>query len=132
MNGVELFEHIKRASNFNELLQSVKGNTKAETQSKRGNVFEKICDLIIKFGCCSILPNDVYHHYEGNIANCKLKKIIDLEMYIKELKVLSKGKGGKSDITLQNKITGKWIFISCKFGEGLSVDKSGVSIQGPR
>lgn len=44
-------------------------------------------------------------------------------MYIKELKVLSKGKGGKSDITLQNKITGKWIFISCKFGDGLSVDE---------
>jgi len=123
MNGLELFEHIKRASNFNELLQSVKGNTKAETQSKRGNVFEKICDLIIKFGCCSILPNDVYEHYEGNIANCKLKKIIDLEMYIKQLKILSKGKGGKSDITLKNKITGKWIFISCKFGDGLSVDE---------
>ena len=123
MNGLELFEHIKRASKFNELLQSVKGNTKAETHSKRGNVFEKICDLIIKFGCCSILPNDIYDHYEGNIANCKLKKIIDLEMYIKQLKVLSKGKGGKSDITLQNKITGKWIFISCKFGDSLSVDE---------
>ena len=103
MNGIELFEQIKKVYTFNELLQSINGNTKTETQSKRGNVFEKICDLIIKFGCCSILPNDIYDHYEGNIANCKLKKIIDLEMYVKQLKVLSKGKGGKSDITLQNK-----------------------------
>ena len=123
MNGIELFERIQKVSNLNELLQSINGNTKTETHSKRGNVFEKICDLIIKFGCCSILPNDVYDHYEGNIANCKLKKIIDLEMYIKQLKVLSKGKGGKSDITLKNKITGKWIFISCKYGNDLSVDE---------
>jgi hypothetical protein len=121
MNGIELFELIKKVCTFDELLQSISGKTKTETQSKRGNVFEKICDLIIKFGCCSILPNDIYDHFEGNIANCKLKKIIDLEMYVKQLKVLSKGKGGKSDITLQNKITGKWIFISCKFGDGLGV-----------
>lgn len=122
MNGIELFELIQKESTFGELLQSVNGKTKAETQSKRGNVFEKVCDYIINFGCCSILPNDTYDHYEGNIANCKLKKIIDLEMYVKKTKVLSKGAGGKSDITLQNKFTGKWIFISCKFGNGLSVD----------
>ena len=123
MNGTELFERIKQVSTFDELLQSVNAKKKAETQSKRGNVFEKVCDIIINFGCCSILPNDIYDHYEGNIAECKLKKVMDLEMYVKKMKVLSKGKGGKSDITLRNKITNKWIFISCKFGVGLSVDE---------
>ena len=123
MNGIELFERIQQSSTFDGLLQSVNGKTKAETQSKRGYVFEKVCDYIINFGCCPILPNDIYDHYEGNIANCKLKKIIDLEIYIKQMKVLSKGRGGKSDITLQNKITGKWIFISCKYGDCLSVDE---------
>jgi len=122
MNGIELFERIQQVSTFDELLQSVNGKTKAETQSKRGNVFEKACDYIIKFGCCSILPNDIYDHYEGNIANCKLKKVADLEIYIKKMKVFSKGKGGKSDITLKNKKTDKWIFISSKFGDGLSVE----------
>jgi hypothetical protein len=123
MNGIKLFELIKQVSTFDELLQSVNAKKKAETQSKRGNVFEKVCDIIINFGCCSILPNDIYDHYEGDIANCKLKKVMDLEMYVKKMKVLSKGKGGKSDITLRNKITNKWIFISCKFGVGLSVDE---------
>jgi len=123
MNGIELFERIKQVSTFDELLQSVNGKTKADTQSKRGNVFEKTCDYIIHFGCCPILPNDIYMHFEGNIANCKLKKITDLELYVKKIKVFSKGEGGKSDITLQNKITNKWIFISCKFGDGLSVDE---------
>ena len=125
MNGIELFERIKQASTFEELLQSVigKSSSKADTQSKRGNVYEKVLDIIIKFGFCSILPNDIYDHYEGDIANCKLKKVVDLEMYIKKMKVLSKGKGGKSDITLQNKITGEWIFISSKYGNNLSIDK---------
>jgi len=123
MNGIELLERIKQVSTFEELLQSVDGKTKAETQSKRGNVYEKVCDIIIKMGFYSILSNDIYDHYEGNIANCKLKKVVDLEMYIKKMKILSKGKGGKSDITLQNRLTGKWIFISCKIGDNLSIDE---------
>jgi hypothetical protein len=115
MNGIELFERIKQVSTFDELLQSVNGKTKAETQSKRGNVFEKIWDIIIKFGFYSILPNDIYDHYEGNINTCKLKKVADLEIYLRDIYVFSKGKGGSSDITLQNKNNGKWVFMSSKF-----------------
>jgi len=123
MNGIELFDRIKQSNTFAELLQSVNGKTKTDTQSKRGNVFEKACDYIIKFGFCSILPNDIYDHYEGNIANCKLKKVADLEIYVKKMKVFGKGKGGgKSDITLKNKKTDKWIFISSKFGDVRSVE----------
>ena len=115
MNGIELFERIQQVSTFDELLQSVNGKTKAETQSKRGNVFEKVWDIIIKFGFYSILPNDIYDHYEGNINTCKLKKVADLEIYLRGLSVFSKGKGGSSDITLQNKNNGKWVFMSSKF-----------------
>jgi len=115
MNGIELFERIQQVSTLDELLQSVNGKTKAETQSKRGNVFEKVCDIIIKFGFYSILPNDIYDHYEGNINTCKLKKVDNLETYLRCLSVFSKGKGGSSDITLQNKNNGKWVFMSSKF-----------------
>ena len=115
MNGIELFERIQQVSTFDELLQSVNGKTKAETQSKRGNVFEKVWDIIIKFGYYSILPNDIYDHYEGNINTCKLKKVADLEIYLRDISVFSKGKGGSSDITLQNKNNGKWVFMSSKF-----------------
>jgi hypothetical protein len=115
MNGIELFERIKQVSTFNELLQSVNGKTKTETQSKRGNLFEKVCDIIIKFGFYSILPNDIYDHYTGNINTCKLKKVADLEIYLRDISVFSKGKGGSSDITLQNKNNGKWVFMSSKF-----------------
>ena len=115
MNGIELFERIQQVSTFGELLQYVNGKTKAETQSKRGNVFEKVWDIIIKFGFYSILPNDIYDHYEGNINTCKLKKVADLEIYLRDISVFSKGKGGSSDITLQNKNNGKWVFMSSKF-----------------
>jgi len=115
MNGLELFEGIKQVSTFEELLQSVNGKTKAETQSKRGNLFEKMWDYVIKFGFVAMLSNDEYDHYEGNINTCKLKKFDNLENYLQKMLIFSKGKGGSSDITLQHKLTGKWVFMSSKF-----------------
>ena len=115
MNGVELFERIKQVSNFAELIHSVNGKTKAETQSKYGNLFEKTWDLIIKFGFCSLLLNDTYDHYEGNINTCMLKKVDNLEIYLQKISVFGKGKGGSSDITLQHKSNERWVFISSKF-----------------
>jgi hypothetical protein len=115
MNGIELFARIKQVTTFEELLQSVQGKTKGETQSRRGNMFEKVVDIIIKFGFYPKLPNDVYDHYEGNINTCDLKKVVNLETYLQTVSVFSKGKGGSSDITLQNTKTDKWVFISSKF-----------------
>lgn len=126
MNGIELFERIKEVSTFDELLQSVNGKTDNETQSKRGNVFEKVCDIIIKFGFCPILPNNIYHHYQGTVNECKLKKVDNLELYLQRLSVFSRGEGGSSDITLKNKNTGKWVFMSSK----LRLDDSKKSIDG--
>lgn len=106
MNGIELFERVKAVSSFEELLLSVKN------PSKRGKMFEIVANIIIRFGFCSTFTNDNYHHYEGNINTCKLKKVEDLKQYLKKL---TSSKSGSSDITLQNKITGEYIFISCKF-----------------
>jgi hypothetical protein len=115
MNGIELFDRIKQANTFAELLQSVNGKTKAETQSKCGNLFEKMWDYVIKFGFIGLLSNDEYDHYEGNINTCKLQKVDNLETYLQKMRIFSKGKGGSSDITLQHKLTGKWVFMSSKF-----------------
>jgi hypothetical protein len=115
MLGPELFDKIKQVSTFSELLHSVNGKTPSETQSKRGNLYEKMWDCIIKFGFYHLLSNDKYDHYQGNINTCKLKKVDNLETYLHNLSVFSKGAGGSSDITLQNRNTNKWIFISSKF-----------------
>ena len=117
MSGIELFERIKQVSTFGELLpDDVNCKTSSsEKQSKSGNYFEKMWDIIIKFGFNSNLSNDEYDHYTGNINTCKLTKVLDLETYLQNMLIYSKGKGGTSDITLQNKQTKKWIFISSKF-----------------
>jgi hypothetical protein len=43
--------------------------------------------------------------------------VADLEIYLRNISVFGKGKGGSSDITLQNKNNGKWVFLSSKFLE---------------
>ena len=106
MNGLKLFESVKLVSTFGELLQSVKD------ASKRGKMFEIISNMIIRFGFCSVFTNDKYDHYEGNINFCDLKKVNDLKIYLKNL---TSSKSGSSDITLQNKNTGEYVFISSKF-----------------
>jgi len=106
MNGIELFESIKQFSTFKELLSSEKN------ASKRGKIFEIVSNIIIRFGVCNIFTNDNYEHYEGNINTCNLKKVDDLKKYLEKL---TSSKSGSSDITLQNKNTNEYIFISCKF-----------------
>jgi hypothetical protein len=130
MDGIALFESIKRVATLQELMNYITGRTKAETQSKRGNVFEKVWDLVIKFGFCPDLQNDTYDHYVGNVNTCKLKKVDNLELYLRHLAVFSKGHGGSSDITLQHKTTGKWVMISSKFymdDRRKSIDKYDVA-----
>ena len=95
MSGIELFERIKQVSTFGELLQDdVIYKTSREKQSKSGNYFEKMWDIIIKFGFNSNLSNDEYDHYTGNINTCKLTKVVDLETYLQNMLIYSKGKEG--------------------------------------
>jgi hypothetical protein len=115
MIGQELYEKIREVSTLSELLNNINGKTESEIQSKKGNLYEKIWDLVIKFGFCKYFQNDEYIHYEGNINENNLKEVNNLELYLKKLKIFSKGKGGSSDITLKNKFNGKWIFLSSKF-----------------
>ena len=115
MNGTQLFEAIKEFSSVVSILQTINFATPAETQSKRGNIVEKLWDIVIKFGFCSLLPNDTYNHFDGSVNECKLSIVDNLEIYLEKMLVFGKGKGGSSDITLQNKKTEKWIFISSKF-----------------
>ncbi len=115
MNGIEFIENIKTTSTLDELMNSVSGKTKTETQSKKGNLYEKIWSIVIKTGFCDYLPNDRYDHYDGNMNTGKLKKIDNLETYLQKMCVFGKGCGGASDITLKERNKDKWIFISSKF-----------------
>ena len=88
-------------------------NRFAEPRDK-GNIYEKLWDIIIKTDSCDVFSNKDYIHMTGNNNNCKLGPVNDLYRLWETSKVLSKNEGGSSDITLQkNDVT--WIFISCKY-----------------
>jgi len=85
-----------------------------ETQGNKGNIFERIGDIVIKFGFCEIFSNSQFSHMIGNANNGKLKKLESFNEYLNE-KVYSGNSGGCSDITLYDRIEGKYIFISSKY-----------------
>ena len=85
-----------------------------ETQGNKGNIFERIGDIVIKFGFCEIFSNSQFSHMIGNANNGKLKKLESFNEYLNE-KVFSGNSRGCSDITLYDKINNKYIFISSKY-----------------
>jgi hypothetical protein len=105
---INLFEKIKSSEKLLELFNIY------DDQSKKGYLFEKLWDIIIKTNY-SLFTNDKYVHYQGNINNpSSLNEITNFELYFKQNKVFSKNDGGASDITLKKK-DGTWVFITSKF-----------------
>ena len=110
----------KKTKRLKKLVKKIKNNkledllNKYNDPGKKGYLYEKLWDIIIKCGCCPKFNNSLFHHMDGNINLGKMDHITNLEYYFKKNKILSKNKGGSSDVTLQ-KNDGTWIFISSKF-----------------
>ncbi len=85
------------------------------TQSKKGSIYERLWDIVIKFGCCPQFPNYEFQHLIGNSNTAKLKELKSLQKYISETNVISGNSGGCSDITLRHKTNGEYIFITSKY-----------------
>uniref|UniRef100_A0A6C0E012 Helicase ATP-binding domain-containing protein n=1 Tax=viral metagenome TaxID=1070528 RepID=A0A6C0E012_9ZZZZ len=85
-----------------------------EKQREKGIMFERIGDIIIKFGFCEIFSNSQFTHKTGNANNGKLKTLESYNDYLNE-KVNSSNSSGCSDITLYDRINKKYIFISSKY-----------------
>lgn len=116
MNIKNFIEYIITFDNVNDIIDTYK------TQSEKGFVFERLFDIVIKFGFCDIFTN--CNHLIGNSNNGKLKILKNFNKYLNE-KVFSGNSSGCSDITLQNKNDDTFIFISSKFpksNETKSVD----------
>ena len=57
-NGDIFYEYIQQSSSFEELLETYYSNENDTTQASiRGYAYEKMWDLIIKFGFCPLFPN---------------------------------------------------------------------------
>ena len=86
-----------------------------ETQSEKGYVYERLWDLIIKFGYCPTFLNSKYKHVISNVNNGIVKFMQSIQEYLLTNKVQSGNSGGCSDITLFDEIHNKYIFISSKY-----------------
>ena len=108
MNIKDFIGYITSFDNVDYILDTGK------TQSEKGLIFEKIFDIIIKFGFCDNFINSNFNHLIGNSNNGKLKILKNFDKYLNE-KVFSGNSSGCSDITLQNKNDDTFIFISSKY-----------------
>lgn len=108
MNIKNFINYIITFDNIDNILDNCK------TQSEKGFIFERLFDIVIKFGFCDDFMNSNFNHLYGNSNNAKLKILEDINQYLDE-KVFSGNSSGCSDITLQNKYDNTYIFISSKY-----------------
>ncbi len=103
--AIDFINYIINFDSIDEILET------AESQSEKGFLFERLFDIVIKFGFCDVFPNSIFSHLIGNSNNGKMKILKNLNKYL-DNNVLSGNSGGCSDITLQNKHDDTFIFIS--------------------
>ena len=108
MNIKDFINYIITFNNVDDILDNCK------TQTEKGFIFERLFDIVIKFGFCDVFINSNFNHLSGNSNNAKLKILENINQYLYE-KVFSGNSGGCSDITLQNKNDNTYIFISSKY-----------------
>ena len=104
----QFIDHIITFDNIDEILNT------CNNESERGFIFERLFDIIIKFGFCDIFPNHVYHHLVGNSNVGKMKKLETYDNYLNE-KTISGNSSGCSDITLKHSYDDTYIFITSKY-----------------
>jgi len=107
MNIKDFIDYIITFDNIMDILDTCK------TPQDKGFIFERLFDIVIKFGFCDVFTNSNYKHLIGNANNAKLKVIQFFNQFLNEM-VISSNSGGCSDITLQNKNDDTYIFISSK------------------
>lgn len=105
----KFIDDIIQYDDINEILKSYK------TFSKKGIVYERLWDIIIKLGFCDIFPKNRSNHLTGNSNNGKLKQVKSIKNYLENNKVSSGNSGGVSDISLYDTETEEFIFISSKY-----------------
>ncbi len=122
INIKNFIEYIITVDNIDDILDNCK------TQSEKGFIFERLFDIIIKFGFCDIFTNNNFNHLIGNSNNAKLKNLTNFNKFLKE-NVFSGNSGGCSDITLQNKDDDTYIFISSKYPKSNEDKKNAKSVK---
>jgi len=76
MNIKTFIDYIITFDNVDHILDTCK------TPQDKGFIFERLFDIVIKFGFCSYFTNSNYKHLIGNANTAKLKVLENLEQYL--------------------------------------------------
>lgn len=110
-NNIKLFiDWIITKNNVREIINEF------EEQTDKGFIFERLFDLVIKFGYCDeFKPNNNFNHIISNVNNGVIDYLVNLQSYLEKNSVSSGNSGGASDITLYDIEKEQYIFISSKY-----------------
>ena len=86
-----------------------------DEQGTKGIIYERVWDLIIKFGFCSEFPKSKYVHMLGNVNSGKIKPMKSIQNYLQSNNIINGNSTGCSDITLFDDKKNEYIFISSKY-----------------
>jgi len=112
MASVKLINFIKDIQQYDNVIDIIDDYN---DQRSKGFIYERLWDIIIKFGFCEKFPKSKYIHYVGQVNTNNLKELKNIKKYVEKTNVISGNSGGCSDITLKNRETNEFIFISCKY-----------------
>ena len=117
----DFIKYIVKFKNVEEILN------KCSTSRTRSLIFERLYDIIIKFGFCEKFNfnNEKYYHLTGNVDKCELKILRNFDEYLEE-RVIKENTSEYSIITLQDKNTDKYVFISVKYSNGKKNSDYGI------
>lgn len=91
--------------------------------SQQGTAFEALWTMLLTLGFCQQFPSDEFDFYNAELKEPStstqyyfIERVMTTSEYLQFLRETPiRGPNGKSDITLRNRRTGEWIFISCKY-----------------
>jgi hypothetical protein len=108
----DFIDYIITFDNVDDILDTL------EFQSSKCFIFERIFDVIIKFGFCDVFTNNAYNHYifnsNTNVDDEKFKLLKKLSKYLDE-KVYSNEFICGYNITLKRKTDDTYIFVKSAY-----------------
>lgn len=74
----EFIEEIKRSTTIEEIIG------KYDNQRTKGYVYERLWDIMIKFGHCEKFPKSKYDNMIGNVNNGMIKEMKSMKKYVEQ------------------------------------------------
>lgn len=122
-----LVDCVKESASAQECMEKVKRSLKGHDNID-GYTFEKLFDLCFKLDCVEGICNKTHYHIQGNVSLGRGTHILSLNRYFQVTKIHNSCATGFSDITTEEKATGKRIYLSSKlFKKGKNVDAYDIS-----